>query len=71
MGGKPVALMSALVRDYSRAGDTVIDPCMGAGTTGLACLMAGRNFIGIERDEATFQLACERIQREANQGTLL
>jgi site-specific DNA-methyltransferase (adenine-specific) len=71
MGGKPLGLMQALVRDYSRTGDTVLDPCMGAGTTGLACIMAGRNFIGIERDEATFQMAVERIQREANQGTLL
>ena len=42
---------------------TVLDNCMGSGTTGVASAMAGRPFIGIEKDEAYFQIAKERIER--------
>jgi site-specific DNA-methyltransferase (adenine-specific) len=52
-------------------GATVCDPYMGSATTGLACIRTGRNFIGIEKDPKHFATACERIQREANQGVLL
>jgi site-specific DNA-methyltransferase (adenine-specific) len=70
MGGKPTALMDALVADYSRPGHTVLDTHMGAGTTGVACVKAGRKFIGCEIDRDAFDIACERIERAYAQGTL-
>jgi DNA modification methylase len=71
MGGKPTWLMQQLVSHYSRQGDTVLDPCAGSGTTGLACLSLGRRFIGIERNRRSFDLACERIACAQAQGSLL
>lgn len=70
MGGKPVSLMSALVRDYSRSDDLVCDPVMGSGSTGIACYMTGRKFIGIEKDEGRFNTAVKRIERELQQVQL-
>ena len=61
---KPVALMRYLVRTYTNPGDTVLDFTMGSGTTGVACEIEGRHFIGIERDPAYFAIAEKRI-REA------
>jgi hypothetical protein len=61
MGGKPTALMRLLVEHYSRPGDVVCDPFMGAGTTGVAAVQAGRPFIGAEIDPDAFDLACRRI----------
>lgn len=58
---KPVDLMEYLVRTYSNEGETVLDNCMGSGTTGVACVNANRNFIGIEMDENYYNLASERI----------
>jgi site-specific DNA-methyltransferase (adenine-specific) len=58
---KPVALMEYLIRTYTNEGETVLDNCMGSGTTGVACVNTGRNFIGIERDEKYFQIAADRI----------
>lgn len=58
---KPVALMEYLIRTYTNEGDTVMDNCMGSGTTGIACLNTGRNFIGMEQDPGYFQKAKERI----------
>ena len=58
---KPVALMEYLIRTYTRDGETVLDNCMGSGTTGVACANTGRKFIGIERDGKYFQIASERI----------
>lgn len=52
-------------------GATVLDPYMGSGTTGIACLRTGRKFIGIEKDPAHFATALERIKREEAQGKLL
>nr|DAJ51371.1 MAG TPA: adenine-specific methyltransferase [Caudoviricetes sp.] len=46
---------------YTRLGDTVLDNCMGSGSTGVACLEMGRDFVGIERDEKYFEIARERI----------
>jgi len=63
MGGKPVELMAAIVRDYSRAGQLVCDPCMGSASTGVAAIALGRRFLGIERDPDYFELAKRRIQR--------
>ena len=71
MGGKPTRLMDALVADYSRPGYTVLDTHMGAGTTGVACVKAGRKFIGCEVDREAFDLACRRIEAAAAQGSLL
>lgn len=58
---KPVALMEYLIRTYTNEGDTVLDNCMGSGTTGVACNNTGRNFIGIERDPQYFEIARQRI----------
>ena len=58
---KPVALMEYLIRTYSEGGDTVLDNCMGSGTTGVACLATGRNFIGMELNEKYYNAAKERI----------
>ena len=59
---KPVALMEYLIRTYTNEGETVLDNCMGSGTTGVACENTGRRFIGIERDENYFNVACSRIE---------
>lgn len=69
---KPVALMEYLIKTYTNEGMTVLDNCAGSGTTGVACVNTGRNFIGIERDEAYFKIASDRIyeaeeKREAAQ----
>jgi len=58
---KPVALMELLISTYSNKGDTILDNCMGSGTTGVACRNLGRSFIGMELDESYFRLATERI----------
>lgn len=62
MGGKPLRLMLSVVSDYSRVGDLVCDPCLGGGTTIVACAKTGRRGIGIERDPVTFDKACRRIE---------
>ena len=58
---KPVALMAYLIKTYTNEGETVLDTCMGSGTTGVACKNLGRHFIGIELDPGYFRVACERI----------
>ena len=58
---KPVALMEYLIRTYTQEGETVLDNCMGSGTTGVACANTGRDFIGIEQDAKYFAIASERI----------
>lgn len=60
---KPVGLIEFYVNNSSNLGDTVLDPFMGSGSTGVACLNAGRNFIGIELDEHYFNVAKERIEK--------
>ena len=59
---KPVALMEYLIHTYTNVGDLVLDNCMGGGTTGVACINTGRQFIGIESDERYFTLADDRIE---------
>jgi site-specific DNA-methyltransferase (adenine-specific) len=59
---KPVALMEYLIKTYTNEGDTVLDNTMGSGTTGVACVNTGRNFIGIERDLDYFLIAQKRIR---------
>lgn len=70
MGGKPTALMRLMVQDYSRPGELVCDPFMGAGTTGVACMLEGRDFIGVEIDPVAFDTACRRIEEAQRQGEL-
>jgi site-specific DNA-methyltransferase (adenine-specific) len=67
---KPVALMEYLIRTYSNEGDTVLDNAMGSGTTGIACLNTGRNFIGIESDPSYFAVAERRIAAELDKTAL-
>jgi DNA modification methylase len=59
---KPVELMSWCLT-FLAGGGIVLDPFMGSGTTGVACAKAGRGFIGIEKDECYFEIACERIRK--------
>lgn len=59
---KPVALMEYLIKTYSNEGDTVLDFCMGSGTTGAACKSLNRDFIGIELLEEYYNIAKERIE---------
>mgnify|MGYP001319455914 FL=1 len=59
---KPVALMEYLIKTYSNEGETVLDNCMGSGTTGVACKKTNRNFIGIEKETEYFTQAKERIE---------
>jgi site-specific DNA-methyltransferase (adenine-specific) len=61
---KPVALPSFFIRLHSLAGETVVDPFMGHGSTGSACLKLGRKFIGIELDMEHCERAVERLRRE-------
>jgi len=61
---KSLGLMGELVLIHSNEGDTVLDPFMGSGTTGVAALNCGRKFIGIERDDAYFEIAQRRIEHE-------
>ena len=58
---KPVALLEYLIKTYTNEGETVLDNCMGSGSTGIACVNTNRNFIGIELDEKYFNIAKERI----------
>lgn len=60
---KPVDLLRYLVRTYTNAGETVLDFTMGSGTTGVACAMDGRHFIGVELDAGYFDIARRRIEQ--------
>ena len=59
---KPVALCEYLINTYTNAGETVLDNCMGSGTTAIACINTGRNFIGFELDKHYCDIANERIR---------
>lgn len=68
---KPVALMEWTIEKAKvPEGATVLDPYMGSGTTGVACVRTGRNFVGVEKDEQYFKIAVERIRRELSQERL-
>ncbi|KVV07341.1 DNA-methyltransferase [Burkholderia ubonensis] len=58
---KPLALVEWLISTFTNEGDTVLDNCMGSGTTGEACRRLGRQFVGMELDESYFAVACGRI----------
>jgi site-specific DNA-methyltransferase (adenine-specific) len=67
---KPVSLLSEIIGDFTEVGSLVLDPFMGSGTTGVACAKLGRRFIGIELDEAYFNVACRRIEKAYAQPDL-
>ena len=58
---KPVPLLEYLIKTYTNEGETILDNCMGSGSTGVACINTNRNFIGIELDENYFNIAQNRI----------
>ena len=58
---KPIALMKYLIERFTQPNDTILDPFMGSGTTGVACVQTGRNFIGIEIEPKYFEIAEKRI----------
>lgn len=60
---KPLGLVARCLRASTNAGDTVIDPFTGSGTTGVAALLLGRNFLGCEREQKYVQLAIRRLSR--------
>jgi len=66
---KPVALFEYLIKTYTSVGDTILDNCIGSGTTAVAAINTGRNFIGIEMDKGYCDIANKRIQEaiEKNQ----
>lgn len=65
---KPVPLFEYLIKTYTDEGMTVLDNCMGSGTTGVACMNTNRKFIGIELDEKYFNVAKQRIEGSLTQG---
>ena len=67
---KPVDLLRYLVLTYTNEGDTVLDNCMGSGTTAIACIKERRHFIGFELNKEYFDKACKRIDNEQRQLTL-
>ena len=66
---KPIALMKWCV-DLLPKPQTILDPFMGVGTTGVAAVQMGRKFIGIEREKRYFEIACQRIEQAQRQGDL-
>jgi site-specific DNA-methyltransferase (adenine-specific) len=68
---KPLALMEALIRDFTDPGDLVIDPFAGSATTGVACLRLGRRFVGFERDPAFYEAAVRRLESTSEQRELI
>ncbi len=67
---KPVGVMEWCITHLPDTAQTILDPFMGSGTTGVACAKLGRKFIGIELDETYFDIACERIQKAYDQPDL-
>lgn len=59
---KPVSLFEYLIKTYTNSGETVLDNCIGSGTTAIACINTNRNFIGFEKDETYYKLAIDRIK---------
>lgn len=67
---KPVKLMAEIIKDFTNDGETILDPFMGSGTTGVACVKMQRKFIGIEMNEKYFDLSCRRIEEAYKQPDL-
>ena len=66
---KPVALLEYLIRTYTNEDDTVLDNCMGSGSTGVACVNTGRKFVGIELNKDYFDIAVKRIAEAQEETT--
>lgn len=66
--GKPIPMFSQFVERFTDEGETILDPFMGSGTTGVAAIQMGRKFIGIEREPKYFEIACRRIEEASKQG---
>lgn len=64
---KPVALFEYLIKTYTNKNETVLDNCMGSGTTAIACINTERNFIGFELDEKYYEKSLERIKNHSTQ----
>ena len=67
---KPLAFTTRLLARFSLPGETILDPFMGSGTTGVACAKLGRRFIGIEIEPKYFDIACRRIEEAYRQPRL-
>lgn len=67
---KPRRLMAEIIADFTNPDQTICDPFMGSGTTGVAAVQMGRDFIGIEREPRYFDIACKRIEDAQRQGDL-
>lgn len=67
---KPLALVSSFVSDFTQPSEVIADPFMGSGTTGVAALLNGRSFVGIEASEKHFDIACRRIEQAHAQRPL-
>jgi DNA modification methylase len=67
---KPINLIKKFVEYWSNENDTILDPFMGSGTTGVSCVQTGRNFIGIEIDQGYFKIAEKRIKDAQQQMRL-
>jgi site-specific DNA-methyltransferase (adenine-specific) len=67
---KPVALFEYLIKTYTNEGETVLDNCIGSGTTAIACMNTDRNFIGIEKEKKYFDIANERVASHTVQQRL-
>lgn len=68
---KPVSLFEYLIKTYTNKGETVLDNCMGSGTTAIACLNTDRQYIGFELDETYHKLSLERIENHTQQLSLI
>ena len=68
---KPVPLFEYLIKTYTNKGETVLDNCMGSGTTAIACLNTDRQYIGFELDETYHKLSLERIENHTQQLSLI
>ena len=68
---KPVALFEYLIKTYTNEGETVLDNCMGSGTTAIACMNTNRNYIGFEMDKGYFDIVNERIKNHRPQLKLI
>jgi len=68
---KPIGVMAWAINHVPAPCNTILDPFMGSGTTGVACANLGRSFIGIEREPKYFDIACRRIEDAQRQQRLI
>ena len=68
---KPIGVMEWAIGHLPEPHKTILDPFMGSGTTGVACMRMGRSFVGIEREAKYFDIACRRIDDAQRQGRLI